>query len=169
MKNCLYCNSEFEEKNKKKEYCSDLCRSYSNRAKNRSKTEQWKYIEDSSGKKFPLDKPLVLKLAIFYGLDVRVPKKDKIAKNEPKIDIEIKPKVSDEKMPKAIVPTIVKQKIDIQDTSFELPQKIKVDYRKEYELCEFPDEYKALWDKINADDEVCTKDKKIWKITLNIK
>jgi|688.fasta_scaffold00239_103 hypothetical protein len=148
MKKCLYCNTEFTEIQKRKVFCSSKCRSYASRVKNRVLTKDWEYVMDKNGIKFPLDKSLVLKLAIFYGLDVRVPK----TQNKPKIDTEIKHKVS--------MPTI---------SSFELPQKMKVDYKKEYELCEFPDEYKALWDKINADDEVCTKDKKIWKITLNIK
>lgn len=44
-----------------------------------------------------------------------------------------------------------------------------VDYQKEYNMCEFTDEYKALWLRINSDQMVSQRDKNTWKIRLNVK
>lgn len=45
----------------------------------------------------------------------------------------------------------------------------EVDYKKLYEECEFSDEYRALWERIKADDNVSTKDKNEWKLRLGAK
>lgn len=45
----------------------------------------------------------------------------------------------------------------------------EVDYKKLYEGCEFSDEYRALWERIKADDNVSTKDKNEWKLRLGAK
>jgi hypothetical protein len=45
----------------------------------------------------------------------------------------------------------------------------KVDYQKEFNDCEYSEEYKALWDKISKDPNVSIKDKQLWKIRLNAK
>lgn len=44
-----------------------------------------------------------------------------------------------------------------------------IDYQKDFNNCEFPEEYKALWDRINSDVNVSVKDKQLWKIRLNAK
>lgn len=165
MIKCLNCNQDFNKKSKKSIFCSNKCRLYSFREKNRIKTNEWKYIQDSDGKNYALDKSLVFKLAIFFGLDVRVPKKEKLAENKPKIDAVKKTKSIAVKNTETIVKPIVEKQIE----SLQTPIKKEVDYAKEFSQCEFPDEYKTLWDKINADDSVTTLQKKYWKIELGIK
>ncbi len=164
MKKCLNCNSDFEAKSKKSIFCSSKCRLYSFRDKKRIKTDQWKYIQDSEGNNYTLDKSLVLKLAIFFGLDVRMPKKNKLAEIKPKIDSPKEPKPVVVKKAETIAKPIVKQV-----ESFESPIKKKVDYAKELDECQFPEDFKRLWDKISEDDSVSLSDKKLWKITLNIR
>jgi hypothetical protein len=44
-----------------------------------------------------------------------------------------------------------------------------VDYKKLFDGCEFPDEYKALWEKIKVDPTMSDKEKNVWKLTLNAK
>lgn len=43
---------------------------------------------------------------------------------------------------------------------------IKVDYKKLYDGCEFAEEYRGLWDRIKADDNLSTKEKNDWKLVL---
>lgn len=47
--------------------------------------------------------------------------------------------------------------------------KPKKDYQAEFNNCEFPEEYKALWEKIKDDAGLNEKDKALWKIRLNVK
>lgn len=44
-----------------------------------------------------------------------------------------------------------------------------IDYQKLFNDCEYPDEYKALWEKINSDINMPKKEKDLWKIRLNAK
>lgn len=46
---------------------------------------------------------------------------------------------------------------------------VLVDYQKLYDECMFPDEYKALWERISSDPNVSAKELPIWKIRLNVK
>lgn len=49
------------------------------------------------------------------------------------------------------------------------PTKLKqADYQSEFNNCEFPEEYKELWQKIK-DSNLNEKDKALWKIRLNVK
>ncbi len=55
---------------------------------------------------------------------------------------------------------------------FDLEEEVvveKVDYQKLYDECMFPDEYKALWERISSDPNVSAKDLPIWKLRLNVK
>jgi len=55
---------------------------------------------------------------------------------------------------------------------FDLEEEVvveKVDYQKLYDECMFPDEYKALWERISSDPNVSAKELPIWKIRLNVK
>ena len=169
MNKCLRCNNDFTQKNKKKKYCSDLCRAYSNRAKRDAETKDWQYVIDKNGIKFLLDKNIVLKLAVYFDLDVRVPKKDKVAKNKPKIESKITPKVVEVKNVETIVKPNVKAIVEKPIVTYEMPQKKKVDYRKEFESCELPDEFRLLWEKINEDTSLTPNEKKLWKIEFGIK
>lgn len=45
----------------------------------------------------------------------------------------------------------------------------KTDYQSEFNKCEFPEEYKALWEKIKYDAGINEKDKALWKLRLNAK
>ena len=165
MNKCLRCNKEFTQKNKKKKYCSDLCRAYSNREKNNIETKDWQYVIDKNGIKFLLDKNIVLKLSVYFDLDVRLSKESKVAKNKPKI----MPSVVEVKKAETITKHNDKQIIEKPITSFVIPQKNKLDYRKEFESCEFAEEIRLLWQKIDNDESVTINEKKLWKIEFGLK
>ena len=124
---------------------------------------------DKNGTKFILDKNIVLKLAVYFDLDVRVPKKDKVAKNKPKIEPKITPKVIEVKKAETIVKPMSKPIVEKPIHTFEIQTPKKVDYRKEFESCELPDEFKLLWEKINEDISLTPNEKKLWKIEFGIK
>jgi len=169
MNKCLRCNKDFTQKNKKKKYCSDLCRAYSNRAKSSTETKDWQYVIDKNGIKFLLDKNIVLKLAVYFDLDVRIPKDKKVVKNKPKIEPKITPKVVEVKKAETIVKSTAKAIVEKPIHTFEIQTPKKVDYRKEFELCELPDEFKSLWQKIDEDTSLTPNEKKLWKIEFGIK
>lgn len=61
--------------------------------------------------------------------------------------------------------------IEIKGDEFRIPpQPIeKVDYQKLLNDCEFPDEFKNLWEKIKADANLSEKERIQWKVRLNAK
>ena len=90
---------------------------------------------------------------IVEGIDLN--KKDVGEKNAPKINY---PKF------------VVEEKDDIFDEEVENVQEMEeVDYRKIYQDCQFPDEYKSLWERIKADPMLSNKQKNEWKLNLNVK
>ena len=169
MKKCLYCNSEFEEIIERKVFCSSKCRAYASRSKNRTLTKDWTHIVDKNGTRFLLDKNIVLKLAVYFDLDVRVPKKDKVAKNKPKIEPKITSKVVEVKKAETIVKPTAKPIVEKPIHTFEIQTPKKVDYRKEFGSCEFPEDFKSLWQKIDEDISLTPNEKKLWKIEFGIK
>jgi len=62
-------------------------------------------------------------------------------------------------------------RIEIKDDEFRVPPKRteKVDYEKLLSGCEFQEEFRALWERIDADNEVSRKEKDLWRIRLNAK
>lgn len=150
MKQCLHCNKEFAPKKPKAIYCSGKCRTYANRERKTLLAENVEYFTDKNGIKRKVDKDLILRLAGQF--DTQLPKTHIVAK---------KPQEND----------FIRERNDfVKHDEVLIHRKIEiVDYQKLFNECEFPDEYKALWEKINADPNVSVKEKNIWKIRLNAK
>lgn len=75
---------------------------------------------------------------------------------------ENKPQIDKKEVAKAIV----SEPIEVLG----IPNEIEiVDYQKLFNECEFPDEYKALWERIKNDQNITKKDKELWKGRLNAK
>lgn len=150
MKLCLYCEKDFEPKKPKAIYCSNKCRTYANRKNRKLVPKDINWIIDKNGVKRTLNKSTLLSL--LGKIEGNVPETKVIAK---------KPQAND---------FIWKGNDFIKHDEVSTHHKIEiVDYQKLFNECEFPDEYKALWERINNDPNVSVKEKTIWKIRLNVK
>jgi hypothetical protein len=148
MIDCLYCKKEFEPKKPKAIYCSNKCRTYANRKTKSLRFKDVNWVIGTDGVRRKLNRSALLNLL----------------EQTDKSDIESTPVISNFKITPA-----VEFKNEIDD---KVPVRInesKKDYQKQLDDCEFPDEYKALWDRINEDQDMLAKDKQIWKLRLNAK
>ena len=164
MIECKICGESFLPKNKKAMYCSAYCRLKAYRALETPLLRKYPFVIDKVGNRTKISKELILMLLSEYEkLENTIP--IEIVVNKPKII----PKVVEVKKVETIVKPNVKAIVEKPIVTYEMPQKKKVDYRKEFESCELPDEFRLLWEKINEDTSLTPNEKKLWKIEFGIK
>lgn len=167
MSNCLRCGVLLKSTNPKAKYCGGVCRVMAGRERVAESVvgDGVEWLIGVDGLKRRMGKSLVLELMGRYG--VVVPSVVVAEKIEPSAVVEVvsggvKPSIDDlRKLMDAPMKGI-----------FDLDEEVvveKVDYQKLYDECMFPDEYKALWERISADPNVLAKELPIWKIRLNVK
>jgi len=177
MINCLYCNNAFEPKNAKAIYCSSKCRTYANRSVKEMKPKDVCFIIGKDNVKRVLNKSALLALLPEFGIKVC----DDTVTIPSMVSEKIEPlAVVDEVSVVVPTRTAFTSAADLRhllderyngmfDTNDAKEVIDVVDYKKLFDGCEFPDEYKALWEKIKVDPTMPDKEKNVWKLTLNAK
>ena len=164
MIECKICGESFLPKNKKAMYCSGYCRLKAYRALETPLLRKYPFVVDKVGNRTKISKELILMLLSEYEkLENATP--IEIVAKKPKIT----PKVVEVKKAETIVKPNVKAIVEKPIHTFEIQTPKKVDYRKEFELCELPDEFKSLWQKIDEDTSLTPNEKKLWKIEFGLK
>lgn len=86
-----------------------------------------------------------------------------------KLESNISAKIVDMKNNKAIIEPSTRQIEENTLIASEILKKNKIDYRKEFESCEFPNDFKLLWEKIDKDSSLTQNEKKLWRIEFGVK
>ena len=176
MSNCLRCGVLLKSTNPKAKYCGGVCRVMAGRERVAESVvgDGVEWLIGVDGLKRRMGKSLVLELMGRYG--VVVPSVVVAEKIEPSAVVEdVAPKVVEVVMDKqqklsefrGVIADVMGG--DVSRDTFVFPDgldEIKVDYKKLYDGCEFAEEYRGLWDRIKADDNLSTKEKNDWKLVL---
>ena len=179
MSNCLRCGVLLKSTNPKAKYCGGVCRVMAGRERVAESVvgDGVEWLIGVDGLKRRMGKSLVLELMGRYG--VVVPSVVVAEKIEPSAVVEdVSPKVVEVVMDKqqklsefrGVIADVMGG--DVSRDTFVFPDgldDVLVDYQKLYDECMFPDEYKALWERISADPNVSAKELPIWKLRLNAK
>jgi len=153
MIECKNCGESFHSKNKKAKYCSGNCRLKAHRSIETPLLRKYPFVSDSAGNRIKTSKDLILMMLSEYE----------------KLESNISAKIVDMKNNKAIIEPSTRQIEENTLIVSEILEKNKIDYRKEFESCEFPNDFKLLWEKIDKDSSLTQNEKKLWRIEFGVK